>query len=392
MPTPRHVVRIAAIAGLVLSLSFCGDPAAHGPPSGDPPPPGGPPPADPPPEAAFISSCTDLSCTFVDGSTDPRGTIVSRSWSFGDGATSIATNPAHTYAAAGSYAVSLTVTDNAGATGWKSENVTLTAPNPDPVLIGAGDIAGCTAGFMDRETAAIVAQHPAATVLTLGDNAYPDGSTANYNECYGRSWGGFKDRTHPSPGNHEYHTAGASGYFGYFGARAGPEGRGYYSYDLGSWHIISLNSETDVSATSAQAAWLTQDLAAHPGTCTLVYWHKPLFTSAVAHPPERKMEPLFGILYQAGADVLLSGHNHHYERFAPQQVDKTPDEGRGIRAFVVGTGGAGLYGFGTPQPNSLVRYQGWGVLKLTLRAASYTWEFLPIAGSTFTDSGTEVCH
>ena len=264
--------------------------------------------------------------------------------------------------------------------------------NESIIFIGAGDIADCSSGSEDAATAAIIAQYPAAAVYTLGDNAYHDGTPANYLQCYDPSWGKFKARTFPAPGNHDYHIEGAAGYFGYFGASAGPAGRGYYSYDLGGWHIISLDSEIAVDATSAQAVWLEQNLAGHPATCTLAYWHRPLFTSGAEHAPEIMMRSLFTILYNAGADIVLSGHNHQYERFAPQRPDGTLDESTGIREFVAGTGGGGLYGFTTPQPNSETRYTGFGVLKLTLGATTYAWEFLPIAGSSFTDNGTGNCH
>jgi PKD repeat protein len=349
-----------------------------------------PPPSNTPPTAAFTSSCSVLTCTFTDASTDGDGTVSSHAWHFGDGSTSTAVSPAHTYAAGGGYSVSLTVADNGGASGSVSHDVTVA--NTEAILIGAGDIAGCNSTFKDEATAALIAKYPAATVYTIGDNAYPDGTATDYSQCYAPSWGKFKDRTRPAPGNHEYHQAAATPYFDYFGVNAGPAGRGYYSYDLGSWHIISLNSETDVSATSAQATWLKQDLAAHPTTCTLAYWHKPLFTSGSLHAGATSMVPLFTILYDAGAEIVLSGHNHQYERFAPQRVDGTRDDARGIREFVAGSGGAGLYDFGTAQPNSEARYKGFGVLKLTLRATSYAWEFMPIEGTSFTDAGSGACH
>ena len=342
-----------------------------------------------PPTAAFTSSCSALTCSFSDHSSDPDGNIVSRTWSFGDGASSNGTEPQHSYGLSGTYTVSLTVVDDGGATAHTSGVVTVNGEDID--FIGAGDIAGCTSAYRDEATAAIIDRYPAAAVYTLGDNAYPDGTTANFNQCYDPTWGRFKDRTRPAPGNHDYHVAGATGYFGYYGALAGPAGRGYYSYDLGNWHIISLNSEIDASATSAQSTWLTQDLRDHPAACTLAYWHKPLFTSG-QHSPATAMRPLFTILYDNGADVVLSGHNHQYERFAPQRPDQTRDEASGIRYFVAGGGGAGLYDFPRTEPNSEVRYQGWGVLKLTLEATGYSWEFLPVEGSSFTDIGTGTCH
>jgi hypothetical protein len=268
----------------------------------------------------------------------------------------------------------------------------ITVPAADVAFIGAGDVAGCAPDFQDEATAAIVDHYPTAAVYTVGDNAYPDGSAADFSLCYQPTWGRFKERTNPAPGNHDYHVAKAAAYFGYFGARAGPSERGYYSYDLGTWHIISLDSEIDASSTSAQAIWLEQDLASHPATCTLAYWHKPLFTSGAVHPPEAAMRPLFTILFDAGAEMVISGHNHQYERFAPQRPDGTADGVAGMRYFVAGTGGAGLYDFATAQPNSEVRYKGHGVLKLTLGAGRYGWQFLPVEGSSFTDSGSGECR
>jgi PKD repeat protein len=357
-----------------------------------PPPPPPPPPPNTPPAAAFTSSCSVLTCTFTDASTDGDGIVASHAWNFGDGSTSTAVSPAHTYAAGGTYSVSLTVVDDDGASGSVSHPVTVTVANTEAILIGAGDIAGCNSTYKDEATAALIAKYPTATVYTVGDNAYPDGTATDYSQCYAPSWGKFKDRTRPAPGNHEYHQAGATPYFDYYGANAGPAGRGYYSYDVGGWHIVSLNSEIDVSATSAQATWLKQDLATHPTACTLAYWHRPLFTSSSMHAGATAMIPLFTILYDAGAEIVLSGHNHQYERFAPQQADATRNDARGIREFVAGSGGAGLYDFGTAKPNSQARYKGFGVLKLTLKATSYTWEFMPIAGTSFTDTGSGTCH
>jgi hypothetical protein len=254
-------------------------------------------------------------------------------------------------------------------------------------FIGAGDIADCSSA--PPATAALIRQFHSATVFTLGDNAYPDGSAADYARCYGPTWGSFKARTRPAPGNHDYHTGGAAGYFG---GNAGPAGRGYYSYDLGGWHIISLNSEIDASAGSLQASWLTQDLADHPASCTLAYWHKPLFTSSAVHPPEPAMRALFTILYAADVEIVLTGHNHHYERFAPQRPDGTRDDIRGIRQFVVGTGGAALYDFAAPQPNSEVRFKAYGVLRLALQDSSYGWEFIAIGDSGPSDFGAGDCH
>jgi acid phosphatase type 7 len=262
-------------------------------------------------------------------------------------------------------------------------------PSSSATLVGAGDIAGCARTFRDEATAALVDSIP-GTVFTLGDDAYPNGSTADF-ACYDASWGKFKPRTRPAPGNHEYQTTGAVPYYTYFGSLAGPSGKGYYSYDVGGWHVVSLNSEHDLTG---QATWLKSDLGAHPAKCTLAYWHKPLFTSGSVHAPETAMRPIYQVLYDAGAEVVLSGHNHQYERFAPQNPAGGADAARGLRYFVVGTGGTpNMYGFGTPKPNSEVRYNGGhGVLKLTLSADHYGWEFVSVAGETFADTGSQACH
>jgi hypothetical protein len=263
----------------------------------------------------------------------------------------------------------------------------ITAYTSPPVLIGAGDIAVCD-GDHDEATANLL-DTISGMVFTLGDNAYPDGTSPDYTDCYGPSWGRHKWRTRPAPGNHDYHVADAADYFAYFGSKAGPWGRGYYGYWLGSWRIYSLNSEANLSA---EATWLQSDLAAHPAKCILAYWHKPLFSSG-DHGPATAMRPLFTILYNAGADVVLSGHDHDYERFSPQTPAGSADWSHGITQFVVGTGGKSLRAFETVLPNSEVRYNdGHGVLKLTLDEGSYTWRFLSETEKTFTDTGSRPCH
>ena len=263
-------------------------------------------------------------------------------------------------------------------------------PSGDPVLVGAGDIANSGSG--DTATAALLDNIP-GTVFTAGDNAYDSGTLTQYNTYYEPTWGRQKARTKPAPGNHEYNTSGATGYFSYFGAAAGPSGRGYYSYDLGNWHVVSLDSEISMAAGSAQEQWLRADLAASSKPCTVAYWHKPLFTSGANHSPETATRPLYQALYDYNAEVVVTGHNHQYERFAPQNPTGGLDTARGIREFVAGMGGASHYSFGTIQPNSQARNSDtYGVLKLTLHANSYDWQFVPEAGKTYTDSGTTSCH
>jgi hypothetical protein len=263
----------------------------------------------------------------------------------------------------------------------------------DPVFVGAGDIASCSRS-QDEATARLIDAIP-GTVFTAGDNVYEKGSTTEYARCYGPSWGRFKARTRPVPGNHDYETPGATGYFGYFGSRAGDPAKGYYSFNLGAWHVVMLNSDcSDIGgcgATSLQARWLRSDLAAHPATCTMAVWHHPRFTSARSRP-DGLTNALWQALYAAGADVIVNGHVHDYERFAKQTPDGVASP-YGIRQFVVGTGGAGLVGFSTPMRNSQVRNsRTYGVLRFTLHASSYDFAFVPIAGQTFRDSGSTPCH
>jgi acid phosphatase type 7 len=263
------------------------------------------------------------------------------------------------------------------------------------ILVGAGDIADCK-DLAGAEATAKLLDHVSGTVMAVGDLAYPDGSKENF-DCYDKTWGRAKARTRPAPGNHEFHSSGATPYFDYFGAVAGDPKTGYYSYELGTWHIIVLNSECkDVGgceAGSPQEKWLRADLTAHPVTCTLAYWHKPLFSSGGAHGNDLTVKPLFQALYDANADVVVNGHDHDYERFAPQDPDGAADSKRGIREFVAGTGGKNHRPFGEPKPNSELRdATAFGVLKLTLKANGYDWQFIPEAGKSFTDSGGGKCH
>ena len=266
---------------------------------------------------------------------------------------------------------------------------------PDPVLIGAGDIADCSEIESARKTAELIEKIP-GTVFTLGDNAYGSGTPAQFANCYAPTWGRFKDRTRPAVGNHDYQTAGAAGYFAYFGEAAGDPKKGYYSYDLGAWHVVVINSNCrkigGCRRGSPQEKWLRKDLAAHPALCTLAIWHHPRFSSA-EHGDDRTMRDIWKALSDAGAEVALSGHDHDYERFAPVDGRGRADPERGMREFVAGTGGRHLYDWGLVHQTSEVRNnQTFGVLKLTLHPASYDWEFVPVAGSTFTDSGSSKCH
>src|SRR5207248_1187355 len=209
--------------------------------------------------------------------------------------------------------------------------------------------------------------------------------------CYEPTWGRHKARTRPVPGNHEYDTQGAPGYFGYFGAAAGDPTKGYYSYDLGDWHIIALNGYVSHGAGSTQEQWLKADLAASTKRCTLAYLHQPLFDSGSL--ADATTQVLWQDLYDAGAEVVVTGHEHNYQRFAPQTPAGVADPAHGIREFVAGTGGAGHFSVGTPRPNTEVQDgQTYGVLKLTLSSTGYDWKFIPVAGNTFTDEGSGACH
>ena len=255
------------------------------------------------------------------------------------------------------------------------------------VLVGAGDI-----GDDGREATAKLLDRIPGTVFTAGDNAYPDGTDADYAQKYNPTWGRQRERTKPTPGNHEYNTSGATGYYKYFGSLAGPSSRGYYSYDLGDWHIISLNSNIDMSAGSTQERWLRADLAASNKECTLAIWHHPRF-SAGKHGSSTKSQDIYQALYEAGAEVVVVGHDHNYQRFAPQTADGQLDRQRGIRQFVAGMGGASHYSFSSPIANTeAYNTDTYGVLKLTLGPGTYQWEFVPVAGKTYRDSGSGTCH
>ena len=271
-------------------------------------------------------------------------------------------------------------------------------PIPGPVVFaGAGDIA--IEGGNSEATAKLL-DTIGGDVFALGDIAYPNGTREDFRGPFDRTWGRHVGRMHPAPGNHEYNTPGAAGYFGYFGGIAGPPGLGYYSFNLGAWHVISLNSNAqergsgvDVSPNSPQGQWLQADLNLHPAKCTLAFWHHPLFSSG-QNRPSPWMRELFRVLWNANADVVLTGHDHLYERFGPQTADGAPDPVRGIRQFVVGTGGVPAnYQFVTSQPNSeqRIRMEN-GVLKLTLLADSYQWEFITTPNGSVRDSGQATCH
>jgi acid phosphatase type 7 len=257
----------------------------------------------------------------------------------------------------------------------------------DPVLLAAGDIAACGSDG-DERTAALLDSNR-GTVLALGDIAYDNGTLEEFQACFGPSWGRHTRRIRPAPGNHEYNSD-ASGYFRYFGRAAGPAGRGYYSFDLASWHVVSLNSERDTDAGGAQVRWLRADLARTRARCVLAFWHRPRWTSG-QYADDARMAPLWNALYDARADIVLSGHDHNYQRYPPMNKRGAVDKARGIRSFVVGTGGRHRYELRADSRRRAANDSTWGVLKLTLRPADYRWRFVPVAGGGYRDSGSGAC-
>jgi acid phosphatase type 7 len=286
----------------------------------------------------------------------------------------------------------------------------------DPVAMVAGDIAcdprdpnyngGTGTGIACMQLATSNELTPAVAVLPLGDEQYNSGTLSTFQQVYDPTWGRFKSTTYPAVGNHEYETSGAAGYYTYFGSAASPQDtdctakcKGYYSYDLGAWHVIVLNSECDqvggCDAGSPQEQWLKADLAAHATVCTLAYWHRPLFTSGISLG-DAAMHDVWTDLYNAHADLVLNGHDHIYERFAPQDPSGNADPTNGITEIIVGTGGVNHDSFSSTAAHSVVRDNTtYGVLKLTLHPTSFTWQFLPETASgngTFTDAGSRACH
>ena len=289
------------------------------------------------------------------------------------------------------YTIRVEARDAAGNESDDGPEVTETtsAAGSGVVLIGAGDIAN--SGLVAADTAELIEGFPEATVFTTGDHAYPDGTAEEFGDYYDPTWGVFKDRTRPSVGNHDDHTDGAVPYFDYFGDNAGTPGEGWYSYDLANWHIVVLNSEcgdTGFESCDTQTVWLEADLAANAQSCMVAYWHKPVFNSGL-HSGYGSFEDEWQILDEAGVDVVLNGHDHNYQRYAPQDSAGTATSD-GIREFVVGTGGAGLYEQTATPTNLEEFYEGYGILRLELGAEGYTWEFIPTTG-TYTDSGTDTC-
>ena len=350
------------------------------------------------PRAAFTASqrtgATPLIVTFTDTST---GAPHEWSWDFGDGTGSTAQDPTHRYTKPGSYTVTLRAKNSDGAdTVRKRHFVTVVAAprGGAPVLVGAGDIADCSSTG-DSRTAALL-EKIGGTVFALGDNAYPDASAADLKNCYGPTWGRFRDRTaFAVTGNHEYYTRDARDNFDYFGAAAGDPGKGYFSSDVGAWHVIVLNSNckfVSCDADSPQVKWLRDDLAKHPAACTLAMWHHPKVSSGI-YDDNMSVQPFWEALYDAGADIVVNAHEHMYERMRPMSPTQAVDKAYGMTELIAGTGGKDERDIGEPHPASVVRNNDThGVLKLTLHNGRADFEFVPEAGASFKDSGTIPCH
>ena len=267
----------------------------------------------------------------------------------------------------------------------------------DATFVGAGDIAGCSDLSGAEATAKLLDKIP-GIVFAAGDLAYGSGTDQEFNDCYGKTWGRHKARTKPAPGNHEYNSKGAAGYYHYFGAAAGDPQQGWYSFELGAWHVVSLNSNCayigGCEVGSAQEKWLRKDLALHPGVCTMAFMHHPLVSSGPrrSHAIHPELKSLWQALYDAHAALVVVGHEHNYERFALLNSDGDADPARGIREFVVGSGGRNHTPLIAIRNSEVRNTDTFGVLKLTLHAKSYNWEFIPEAGKSFTDSGSEACH
>ena len=379
--------------------------------SGGPTPP--PPPPPPPPGAPVVDAgqggslpvgmAFSLSATFSDTSANGAPWDYGIDWGDGTTATGSKSSVApitgtHTYAAEGNYEVKVSVTNSHDATGTNSVTVDATSP----VIIAAGDIGDC-ARTSDDATGSLLDANP-GIVMPLGDNAYVSGTPTEYANCFDPAWGRAKNRMRPVLGNHDYYNPGATknadGYFGYFGAAAGDPAKGYYSFNLGSWLVIVLNTGTEapgyIAAGSAQEQWLRSLLASHSEQCAVAMFHHPQFSTVSGRPFVRpETTPLWQALYDGGVDLVLNGHDHTYQRFKPMKPDGTADASFGIRQITAGTGGGeGLYAFGDANANLEVRNDDtFGVLKVTLKNGAYDWRFIPAAGQgSFTDSGSANCH
>jgi len=259
----------------------------------------------------------------------------------------------------------------------------------DPLIAAAGDISWQgESSEADGQTSALILDLAPTAVLTLGDNQYEDGELAEFMGSYDPTWGQFKGITRPVPGNHDYHTEGAQGYFDYFGDAASPP-EGYYSFDIGRWHLVAVNSGDGIS--DEQLAWIRRDLRSDGHECELAYWHHPRWSSGSTHGSDEGMSAVWGLMYRQGVDVVLNGHDHLYERFARLNAVGEPDRG-GVREIIAGTGGSSLYGFGDREDGSQVRISEYGALAVVLHEHSYEWDFLRAEDGRSLDHGRTACH
>lgn len=365
------------------------------PPSPPAPPPSPPP---PPPNHAPVAVAggpynSTTGVIKVDGSqsSDPDGDPITFKWDFGDGTSGDSAKMSHTYLTSGNFNISLAVTDNKAAKGTAATTAGIVLETTY-ILAGAGNIA--SGSHIAAQTAALLDQID-GTVFTTGDNAFPDGTDSAYAKYYASTWGRHLGRTRPVLGNHDYMDVDAHGSFDYFGDRLGTRGLGYYSYDLGNWHIIVLNDKGAAGIDPTQTQWLLDDLDAHKSQrCTIAMWHVPRFLSSntPGWTENRDHQRMWDILYAAGVDIVLNGQQHNYERFEPMTPNGDVDTAAGIREFNVGTGGESVDNFTVIHPHSAVRAGVFGILKLTLKTDSYTWEFVPVPGVSFTDTGSGSCH
>ena len=354
-----------------------------------------------PPTADFTTSVTQGSAPLMVAFQDiSSGNPSSWAWDIdGDGLTdSTERSPRLAYTVPGTYSVTLRVTNAGGSDTLTRSQLISVAPAPpgtasDPVLVGAADVAACGSSG-DEATADLLDGIP-GTVFVAGDAVSTSGSAAQYQDCYEPSWGRHKARSRVTPGNHDYETAGAQPFFSYFGAAAGEPGKGYYSFDLGAWHIVVLNTNCSeiggCGAGSPQETWLRQDLAANPSACIGAIGHHPRFSSSVTGGTA-SISPLWQALYEAGAEFYANGDAHVYERFAPS-TPTGPATAAGIRQFTVGTGGTSLAAFGTTHPNSQFRSNStFGVQRFVLHETGYSWSFVPTTAGTVADVGSEYCN
>ncbi len=310
----------------------------------------------------------------------------------GSGTVPTATKPAPTATSVGPTATRVPPTATQVPPTATRVPATSTPPSSgnDPVILATGDSrSGCNTGA--KATAGVLSRYPSSTLVLFDGDATDTGSLSQFTDCFNATFGAYKSQFRPVPGNHEYGTSGASGYFTYFGTLAKPQGQSYYSFNVGTWHIVALNTEIDISSTSTQMTWLRNDLAANRTQCTLAYWHEPRWSSG-NHGNNTFVSSLWQVLYDNNVDLIFNGHDHDYERFAPQNPAGAADNARGMRQFVIGTAGAPPYSFATIRANSEVRMYGqYGLVQFTLHPSSYDWKWVGGTG-TFADSGSTACH